>query len=291
MTVHPDFEDLSAFVDGQAPEWSSHVSECGSCRAALDRLRAVQAAVAVPVERVAAGERDRAVATAVAAAVAGRPAPLAATDRTPSPAAPAGPSLTPPRPVATAPDRSWRWLVPASAAAALLLVVGAVSVLSQGGRSENQTATAGRILESPESAPTVGGRGGADAAADSAGAATTSSGDLGEIPDAATLLARARPGLAAKGAPVVGPATTAPSALRGRSEAVPAPATVGTRPCEEQARSRDPALREVVYFATATRQGQTAVVLGLSTGPPPAPVTLLLLSQDGCAVLLRTAGP
>ena len=70
-----------------------------------------------------------------------------------------------------------------------------------------------------------------------------------------------------------------------------APNVVGTRPCEEQARARDPNLREVVYFATARRGGVPAVVLGFSTPTGPSPVTLLLLAQDGCGELLRAAGP
>ncbi len=72
-----------------------------------------------------------------------------------------------------------------------------------------------------------------------------------------------------------------------------APSVVGTRPCEEQARTREPTLGPVVYFATA-RQGQVAgFVLGFGAvgSTSTAPVTLLLLAQDGCRELLRAAGP
>ncbi|MDQ3897467.1 MAG: hypothetical protein M3326_09555, partial [Actinomycetota bacterium] len=70
-----------------------------------------------------------------------------------------------------------------------------------------------------------------------------------------------------------------------------APSVTGTRPCEEQARAREPSLREVVYFATARRGPIPAVVLGFATGPPSSPVTLLLLAQDGCSELLRAVAP
>ena len=33
MNEHPEFEDLSAFVDGEAPEWQDHVDSCAACRA------------------------------------------------------------------------------------------------------------------------------------------------------------------------------------------------------------------------------------------------------------------
>ncbi|MDQ6726383.1 MAG: hypothetical protein M3066_09510, partial [Actinomycetota bacterium] len=137
---------------------------------------------------------------------------------------------------------------------------------------------------SANSAAAAGGSANGGAAA----TAAPTTGDLGEIPDAPTLLARAGPGIAAKATSPVpsGPATT-PNAA-GAINPV-APSVVGTRPCEEQARTRDPSLGEVVYFATATHQGAPAVVLGFSTGP--APVTLLLLAQADCGVLLRAAGP
>ena len=66
---------------------------------------------------------------------------------------------------------------------------------------------------------------------------------------------------------------------------------MGTRPCEEQVRTARPELREVVYFATATTGGRPAFVLGFATGPDPAPVTLLLVAQEGCGVVAEASLP
>jgi hypothetical protein len=299
MSDHGDDEALSAFVDGEAPGWAAHVAGCGTCRARVEALRAVRAAVAAPLEPSPAGQRETAIAAALAAAA--------------------------PRSRPSARGRPARWMVPASIAAVLLLVVAAASVLVQGGRDRTTTAaqapaTAAQAPESaaqapvagPGSAPSSGAQGGSSAglsgpstaqsgsstaqsgsstAGGSSGPATATdsagTGDLGEVADAATLLARARPALAAAAKGSATP-TLSPDPA---SVAPAAPSVVGTRPCEEQARAADPALREVVYFATAAHQGAPAVVLGFSTGPAPAPVTLLMLSRDGCGVLLRAAGP
>jgi hypothetical protein len=169
-----------------------------------------------------------------------------------------------------------------------LFVAGAAALLTMGGRSpSNQTATVAAPDSSANSKSTESGTSGA--ASDSL-ALTAPPADLGDVPDAATLLSRARPALSARGASAgAGGATVAPASPG--AAAAPAPAIVGTRPCEEQARARQPSLGAVVYFATARRQGVPAVVLGFSTGPDPAQVTLLLLAQDGCGELLRSVGP
>ncbi|MDQ6726492.1 MAG: hypothetical protein M3066_10065, partial [Actinomycetota bacterium] len=99
MTTPPDDEALSAFADGEAPEWAAHVTACPSCRAAVEALRAVQAAVAAPIAPPDPGERDRAIAAAVAAG-ARRREPVEGT--------------------AARGHRPARWLVPASIAAVLL---------------------------------------------------------------------------------------------------------------------------------------------------------------------------
>ena len=41
----PDHETLSAFFDGEAPEARDHVAACSKCRAFLDDLTAIRAAV------------------------------------------------------------------------------------------------------------------------------------------------------------------------------------------------------------------------------------------------------
>jgi len=69
MTEHADLEAASAYLDGEAPGWASHIAACTSCRATVADLRAVQVAVSVPVEPTTPEQRDR----LIAAAVAGRP--------------------------------------------------------------------------------------------------------------------------------------------------------------------------------------------------------------------------
>ena len=272
---HPDFEALSAYLDGEAPEWAPHVAGCGACQATVGDLRAVARAVGAPVEPAAAAAREHAVSVAMGGVVELRPAqdPIlrAAQHPIPHPARRRGQA---------------RWMLPA--VAALVLVVAGLSGLAA---MSDRSSTERRTLAGPalESGPT----------ADSFAALPQSPlTDLGDVPDAATLLARARPALAAKDAAGSGAASAAaaptspgPTPAAGERLGVPAPATPGTRPCEEQARARQPLLGPVVYFATARRQDVPAVVLGFSTGPAPAPVTLLLLAQDGCAEMLRVAVP
>jgi hypothetical protein len=168
------------------------------------------------------------------------------------------------------------------------MVVGATALLSMnGGATSRSTTVAGPALDSTAKAEN----------GTSAGAPAAPVADLGDVPDAAALAARARPALSAKSA--AAPAGPAPAsggaggaaASLSQAPTPPAAAIVGTRPCEAQARARQPSLGPVVYFATARHGGVPAVVLGFSTGPDQAQVTLLLLAQDGCAELLRAAGP
>jgi hypothetical protein len=259
---HADLEALSAFVDGEAPEWADHVAGCEACAGSVAALRAVARAVATPVDVPDRMVRER----AIAAALAG-PEPVANVRRS-----------------RRSPGIPTRWLVPAVAAMILFLVGGAAVVTMGGRRSSNETAT----VSAPESSSKFSA--GSGAAADSSAAPGPVT-DLGDVPDAATLAARARPGLTSRTASgAAGAATATPAAPSGLAAPVPAPAVVGTRPCEEQARARQPSLGPVVYFATARRGSVPAVVLGFSTGPDPAQVTLLMLAQDGCGELLRV-GP
>ena len=283
MSEHADLEAISAYIDGEAPEWADHVAGCAECRASADRLRAVVAAVGEPVEAPDPAVRELALTAALGDL---------------DPRHPAQRSRFAER------RAGGRWLMPA-AAAVIAVVMGASVLLSMGTRSSDENTTlAGPAPESaPAGAPpsaVAGGR----------GAVALPQADLGDVPDAATLLARARPALAVttgesaasararSGAASdssainpgsAGPATATPSTALGQSSA--GSSVVGTRPCEEQARAREPSLREVVYFATGRRGQVPAVVLGFATGPAGSPVTLLLLAQEGCGELLRAAGP
>ena len=261
MSEHADLEALSAFVDGEASEWAGHVASCASCRASVDQLRAVAAAVAAPVEPPDPRLRELAIGAALDDV-----ARRHTTER------------------ARARRRRFSWPYELAAVAAILLaVLGFSALLTEQRSSEDATTVAGPALQqsAPRSESAPGATGGAPATADAAAPA-----DLGDVRDAATLLARARPAVSS------GAATAAPpTAFSSRSAAPSAPTAVGTRPCEEQARTREPALREVVYFAVARQGSVPAYVLGFSTGPAPSPVTLLLLAQNGCGELLRAVGP
>ena len=285
---HADFDALSAYVDGEAPEWVDHVEACAECRATTEELRAVVNAVGERVDPPTPAERDRAIAAALDVAAA--------------------------RPAVAGPDRfSERrrpqrrpWALPA-VAAVIIGVLGFSGMILSGYRSSENDATtlAGPGLTSDK----------ADSRAESGVAAAAPPapvGDLGDVPDVATLRSRAQPGIAPGAA--VAPQSqfgggaaggaAAPSATAGTGgSSVQTPTTTlnqraaasgvaGLRPCEEQARTRDPSLGAVVSFATA-RQGQAqAFVLGFAPAPGRAgPVTLLMLAQDGCSELLRATWP
>lgn len=271
---HPDIDAISAYVDGQAPEWTEHIAACAQCRESAATLRAVAIAVGRPVDPPSAADRDRAVAAALEAT-----------------------------PVSDGHDaerarfagrRSARpWAMPAVAAVVLALVAASGLVLSSYRSSDETTTLAGPPAESEANidAVTRSGGGGVAAAAPSAPPS-----DLGDLPDAATL--RARVLGAVGGSAATDAAASSAKNTRGLTPTTtltqrPVPNVVGTRPCEEQARTRAPSLGPVVYFATA-RQGQvTGFVLafGAVGSTDTSPITLLLLAQDDCRELLRAAGP
>ena len=301
---HPDFEAISAYVDGEAPEWADHVAACAGCRASAAALRAVAAAVRAPVDAPSAAERERAIAAALHAAPGG--------------------DVTAPEPHVSDPHEAERarfarrrparpWAMPAVAAVVVGLLGISGLVVSSYRTSDETTTLAGPTVDTDakSAALTESGGGGVAAAAPSAPPS-----DLGDLPDAATLRARAQSGVASGAAAATagagggatstgrssspansgaGPDATASAALTPTTTLTQraAPSVVGTRPCEEQARTREPTLGPVVYFATA-RQGQVqAFVLGF--GPVAGNVTptinLRMLAQDGCRELLRSTGP
>jgi hypothetical protein len=316
---HADFEALSAFVDGEAPEWADHVAGCPQCRATAAELRALSAKVASAGAPPPAAQREAAIAAALGAATFGDRADAGVT----RPLAPAATRHDAQR--ARFARRRWSpgsWAMPAVAAVVLACVGFAGVILASTRSTDHETVT----LAGPAR----------DSKAETAvGAPTAPVGDLGDVPDAATLRARALGvGAASAGAsslartdspapaavaaadaqssatntggtgaavssPTVGggaggtanfnatPSASSGVSAAGGSSAVIAPNAVGTRPCEVQARSREPGLGPVTYFATARRGNVPAYVMGFVTGPN---VTLLMLAQDGCGELLR-AGP
>ncbi|MFP5317928.1 MAG: hypothetical protein ACLGI2_06480 [Acidimicrobiia bacterium] len=283
MTIHPDLEALSAAVDGEDAEGTvaTHVGTCGDCRARMETLRRARQAVAAPVEPLDAAVRERMLAAALAAAAAagdedrpGRP-PAAAPAPTPLPV---------PLPV---PDRRRWWTVGAGAAAAVLaVVVGAAGLLGRGAEDGGETALS-RGPAAEESADASAGAAG-DAGA-SAAPGPPAGVDLGDVPDVAALRSRIPPaGVAA----ATGQGPSERLAAGSPSTALaPVPREIGTRPCEEQARTARPGVQAVVYVANARFAGTPAVVLGFAPTPGSPPSTVLVLAESGCRLLAETALP
>ncbi len=287
---HADFEALSAFVDGEAPEWADHVAGCPQCRATAAELRAMAARVAAPAGPAPAALREAAIAAALDAAGLSAPgdaradAKLARLER----------------------RRERSWAMPAAAAVVVGLLGLSGVVLTADRSTDESTATfAGPALDSKGESV-------------ASGAPQAPVGDLGDVADAATLRSRAfgvaplsagatagrsasssNSGVAtddpagtpnvAGGGSGVSALTGAASGGAGGSATNIAPAVSG-RPCEAQARSREPGLGPVTYFATARQGPVPAYVLGFASPTGPT-VTLLMLAQDGCRELLRSAGP
>jgi hypothetical protein len=321
---HADFDALSAFVDGEAPEWADHVAGCPRCRAAAAELRALSARVGAPADPPPPAQREAAIAAALGLAGVDAGAGAGVTRRL-EPAVADRHEVPRVRPRSRWASQSWA--MPAIAAVVLACVGFAGVILSSTRSTDHEATFAGPALDSKgESA--VGG------------APNAPVGDLGDVPDAATLRARAlglAPTVAAGGTSVAtgrasssadsgaqssatntgstgaalssgaasggtgGSATSVPpnatsgaggaggAGSAGGAANVIAPNAIGTRPCEERARAREPGLGPVTYFATARQGTVPTYVLGFGAGG--GPVTLLMLAQDGCAELLRSVGP
>jgi hypothetical protein len=304
MSTHPEFEDLSAFVDGEAPQWGAHVDACPACGADVARLRAVSAAVGRPVPPAAEEVKEQAVSRALDAFPSSPPAAAGAggadrgqTDTVRVRRLQPGPSPTrSPAPVAAPPRRAQsRWLALGSVAAVLLAVLVGAAVLrtAGGGNDATQTLASGSADSAEKATAPAGYEARSSIADDGAGGAGATGADLGPVDDAAQLAAKA--GAALGQVPPSGPvpagAEPPVAALAPARDANLARTAVGTRPCEQQVRVLRPALREVVYFATGTTGGRPVYVLGFATGPDPAPVTLLAVAQQGCGIVLEAARP
>ena len=329
--THPDFEDLSAHFDGEAPEVAAHVAVCAECRTTLKWLRTASSMVAAPVPPAPASVRDQAIAragdvfetqpkTAKGFGEADAAPSVSPTVRPPATSRPAasGRRLPLPGPESSRPADSGRpagapvpitagrrnrarggsgvWVGVGSAAAVIVAVLVGVSALGgSGGSDETDTLAAGPTQERTTTlfAGDSSGAAAAPGAPDADAAGGVNAGDLGELPDSATLVARARPVLTQRQAALAAP-DAAPTAGISSSESAPqvAPKAVGTRPCEMEARTAHPGLGTVVYFATGRVAGVPVIVLGFEPGLPPADVTLLALAQqEGCRVVLEAAGP
>ena len=260
---HASLEELSAYLDGEAPDLAAHVDGCAQCQETLARLREVVAAVGRPVPPPPPASVDRAVARALGR----RPASGAAT----------GAAAVEPDPPVRQPWRARPVLVgvaSGSIAAVLLAVVAAFAVIGRDG-NDRQTDTA--LATRPEAAQ--------DRATAAAGSgpqpAPVAGGQLGEVGDGAGLAARLQgriPGTAGYTATAM--AASPQAAEAGGSPSAPVP-------CETAARAAVPTLGPVVYMAEGFRDGRPVVVLGFA-GPP---VSLLVLARPSCAAEFATEVP
>ena len=268
MTPHPSFEDLSAYHDGEAPEWAPHVGACADCRARLDQLSALTAAVGRPLDRPSPAEEvDDPVARALALAHDGAGASSPTAEE--HPRAPRAPSHR-------EGERWLRWVTAASAAAVLVLVVGVLALVNRtdGDRPTGPALTESGRTPADEDVGVTADPPGPAAGPGSGPPTAAAGGDLGEVADAQALVARVRPGLG-------GGAETTPDARR----------AVGTYPCEVEARTADPGLGPVVYHAAATVEGTPAVVLAFTPPATPGPFRVLALAQADCRLLLAASSP
>jgi len=287
---HPDFEDLSAFHDGEAPEWADHLAGCGSCRSTLAELVTLSEAVA----RVSLPARPAGPATepgddhsdAVARALFSAQGAARAQDSAQG-AARAQDSA---QGAARAQDSDGglesttgsgtgkrhrrQWVLGVSTAAVLVLSIAiGVTVASKGPHQEMTrdalSADGTRTTAKP---------------AEGTGPGTVmAGGDLGEIPDRAALVARVGADLRAK------------SQARAAQGAPPAPAAApvptAPRPCETEARA-DPGDRgELIYQASAVEAGAPAVVLAFGSGQGSPTITVEARARSDCRLLLQGAIP
>jgi len=259
---HAPPEALSAFLDGEAPEWAAHLEGCARCRAEVSRLREVATAVARPVPPLPASLVDRAVARALGAAEPGSTA--------------GAPGPAPGRPVVGRRRRSGATLVglaSGSIAAVLLAVLAAFAVFEGGDDKQVDTA----LAPPPEAAQ--------DRATTGAAGGPVSGGDLGEVGDAGALAGRLRGRIPGTGGAPTAMAAAAEEAGRGSASSRAAPAMGPAAPCEAAARAAAPDLGPLVYVADGRSEGRPVVVLGFAGA---GPVTLLVLTTDGCRPVFST---
>lgn len=261
---HAPPEALSAFLDGEAPEWAAHLEGCARCQAELSRLREVATAVARPVPPLPASLVDRAVSRALEAAGPG--------------STPGAGGAAPGPSVAGRRRRSGPMLVglaSGSVAAVLLAVLAAFAVFGDGDAKQVDTA----LAPPPEAAQDRAATGAAG------GPVTVSGGDLGEVGDAGALADRLRGRIPGTGGAPTAMAAAREEAGRGSASSGAAPAMGPAAPCEAAARAAAPDLGPLVYVAEGRREGRPVAVLGFRGA---GPVTLLVLTADGCRPVFST---
>jgi hypothetical protein len=261
MTAHPDPEALSAYLDGEAPEWEAHVRACGECRGRLDDLGRVRGAVGAAVAPPDPARRDEAVAAALAAARSTR-------------------------------NRGARqWALVGLAGAVAAAVLAAVLVTRAGNSRHESTVALGPVSTQLVHGGDLGDVDDAQALRARIEPGLSALAAAPQPPrDAGSSQAAGASG--GSGAPAAGPAGGPPTTEKRaplREERAAASAQ-----CEGAARALQPGSQVLVYVATARWQGTPAEVLGFS--PPGAPATnspgrptptrVYVLSRPGCRLLV-----
>ena len=281
---HPGDEALSAALDGEDTAAAAHAAGCAVCGPRLDALRAVSAAVAAPVEPVAADTRDRAIAAALDRAAESTVADMR-------------------------PRRDWAreaWPVLAAVAAVVLLAIPLVALL-RGGGGDDESASGG----DDSTAATAE----SDSSLEAPAEGVIDGGDLGEV-DPADLRAAVEPLLAgstafatgeeAEGAADAAETTsTAPAPVGGSAGSgasgeddegdsdgagpapqAAAPPSAAREACEAAIRADDPAVGTLRYTATATVDGEAVLVLAFDVpGGESQQHRLYVVAQDGCRIV------
>jgi hypothetical protein len=295
LTGSPDDEIASAVLDGEATlDEVARVAREPQLAERVEAFRAVRAAIADPVTPPSAPARDQAIATALAVAEA---AGSAGDDPTAS-GEPDRSGDGRVRPLVR-PKRAGRaWSVAAAVAAAVLIPLAAVAVLSSG-ESQDDSASSGVEAATDQFEPAgdevvTTTTPNLDSAESLAGETET---DLGTIDDAAELRQVASADLRSARSAIphtdVAPSADEPSASPSTTVTA-APSEGGATsfgaetatPCTAAAQTADPSLATLVYTAKATYQG-TPVWVEVYRSADGTVEIAVVNAIDGCTTLER----
>lgn len=294
---HLDHEASSAALDGEATAGEvAHLAGCDTCQADVASLRALQSAVASPVE-LDGSAREMAISAALAAfepGANGRPVTpselLALRDRR--------------RPVGRRSADLAPWL--GLAAVLLLLVLGVSQLDGLGGEDDEDSATAAGDAGQEDSVDEGGDAASAGGGATSAApAAPVDVGDLGPLAQGADLRAvvdRALGPATGSGPGGAGteqeeaagpddePTTLAPEpsaseAEEDRSSDGSTRAAIGGEACEAVVRDELPEAGALLLTGTATIEGAAGIVYGFAAPTERPGVLVTLVRTEGCQVI------
>lgn len=263
LTPSPDDAIVSAHLDGEAsPAERARMAVEPELQARLEAFRRVAAQVGSPVEGPTATQRNAAIASALDAADLETTAPVVELDA-----------------VRTRRARSSRWLPIASVAAAVLLVLAALPLLSRlGSDSSDQASSAAATTTAAAAAPQAGGAGNSTAGSAETLAVPLDGADLGAFADEAAMRTAADSLLNQLFTATEG-AVAADSSAAGAFRL--------TASCDPAIRADFPDLGERLLSATAFLRGQSVDVLVFALTDPGSGPTRQLLAVDptSCAIV------